>query len=156
MILAAILALAIQEAGPRACVPDGNTLELNACAAEDLEREEARMRRYFDTAMDRARADDREAAAPGPPPQGEAWLRASQTAWASYSEIRCQGVLDQWKGGSIRTLMYLACKTEAARQRSHDIWTDYLTFADSTPPVLPEPVMTVADEAPRGSRSDQR
>lgn len=139
MILSALLALAIQQAEPPACRPDGNTQELNACAADDLSRETARMRRYFDAALARARANDEAAR--------EAWLTASQTAWEGYAEIRCQGVLDQWKGGSIRTLMYLGCKTEAARRRTHDIWTDHLTYADSTPPILPEPVLPAPKDA---------
>ena len=75
-----------------------------------------------------------------------AWLDASQRSWEAYADIRCDGVFDQWKGGTIRTIMTVGCRIEATRQRTHDIWADHLTYADSTPPVLPEPVLTVFEE----------
>jgi len=139
MIAVLFAALLIQQTDAPVCRLDGDTLELNACEGDALRREEARMRRYLDAALIRAREGD-DQSPPGLRTQGEAWLRASQTAWEAYAETRCQGVLDQWKGGSIRTLMYLGCKIEATRQRTHDIWADHLTYADSSPPVLPEPV----------------
>jgi uncharacterized protein YecT (DUF1311 family) len=132
--------------GRPVCVRDGNTLELNACGADDLKLEEARMQRYLDAAMDRASGIDNESGEFGEPTQLVAWLSASQQSWTAYAEIRCDGVLDQWKGGTVRTLVYLGCKIDATRQRTHDIWSDYLTYWDTTPPVLPEPVMTVPEE----------
>lgn len=132
--------------GPPVCVRDGNTLELNACGADDLKLEEARMQRYLDAAMDRARGIDNESGEFGEPTQLVDWLSASQQSWTAYAEIRCEGVLDQWEGGTVRTLAYLGCKIEATRQRTHDIWSDYLTYWDTTPPILPEPVLTAAAE----------
>ena len=43
--------------------------------------------------------------------------------------------------------MNLGCMIEATRARTHDIWTDYLTYVDRTPPVLPEPVEPVVHVA---------
>ena len=116
---------------------------MNACAAEDLSSEEARMRRYFEAAMTRAREGDAQSGEFGEERTHQAaWLDASQRSWQAYADIRCEGVLDQWKGGTIRTLMVAGCRIEATRQRTHDIWADHLTYADSTPPVLPEPVLS--------------
>ncbi|WP_420477740.1 lysozyme inhibitor LprI family protein [Brevundimonas sp. FT23028] len=168
MILAVALSLALQVApSPQAeslfgppepvqaytddeprCVRDGSTLELNVCVLEDLRAEEARMQRYFDVAMTRASEGDAESGQfGGERTQQTAWLQASQTAWVAYVESRCAGVFDQWKDGTIRTIVSFGCRIEATRQRTHDIWEDHLTYWDSTPPLLPEPVRTVWEEA---------
>ena len=35
--------------------------------------------------------------------------------------------------------MHGKCLLEQTRRRTHDVWKAYLTFMDSTPPLLPEP-----------------
>lgn len=140
MIATLFIALVLQTSAATDvdCDRAANTQEINACAARDLAREEARMDRYLAAAH--ARLDEDMAGTTGEPGFGPAWLDASQSAWAAYADIRCRGVYDRWKGGTIRTVMGLGCRIELTRQRTHDIWTDYLTFADSTPPILPEPI----------------
>lgn len=133
------------------CDRNGNTLQLNACGVLDLEREEARMQRYLEAAYARAHDSDTADSSYGEPTQSTAYLQSAQTAWGAYVDIRCQGVYDQWKGGTIRTLMGLGCRIEATRQRTHDIWSDYLADPDSTVPALPEPVASVAEETDTAS-----
>lgn len=133
--------------GNPACVRDGTTIEMNACAFQDLERETARMDRYLAAARLRAAEGDAESATYGEPTQRQAFLEKSQAAWLAYSTVVCDGVYDQWKDGTIRTVLYLGCRIDMTRQRTHLVWSDYLTFRDSTPPVLPEPVLSVAEEA---------
>lgn len=146
-------AMARQSDEPVICVRDGDTLQMNACATEDLSAEDARMQRYLEAAMTRAREGDAGSGEFGGARTNQAaWLAASQRSWAAYADIRCEGVFDQWKGGTIRTFMVVDCKIEAARQRAHDIWADHLTYADSTPPVLPEPVLTVFEEQRAAAR----
>ena len=154
MLIIALLATALVQAGPQSptagesivCDRNGNTIELNACGALDLEREQARMQRYLEAAYGRARDSDHADPSYGEPTQSTAYLYAAQAAWGAYVDIRCQGLYDQWKGGTIRTLIGLGCRIEATRQRTHDIWSDHLTYQDSSPPVLPEPVVSVAEE----------
>lgn len=154
MLIIALLATAVmQERGslpapqdPIACDAAGNTLELNACGALDLDREQARMEQYLQAALVRARESDTAESSYEAATQSRAYLETSQAAWMAYADIRCRGVLDQWKGGTIRTLMWQGCRIEATRQRTHDIWADYLTYSDSTPPVLPEPVRTIGED----------
>lgn len=154
---AILLALVLQSDDPVVCVRDGNTVQMNACAAEDLSVEEARMQRYFQAAMSRAIEGDAESGEfGGERTHQSAWLDASQRSWEAYADIRCSGVFDQWKGGTIRTVMVVGCRIEATRQRTHDIWTDHLTFADSSPPVLPEPVLTVLGERDAAAGGPER
>lgn len=144
MILVALLAsLALQDGPPEVvrCNPRGTTPEVNACFIADLAREEARMERYLETAATRAyRLDDESAPYDYARTQQRAWLNASQTAWRAYVDTRCPGVFDQWRGVTIRTVKELTCRIETTRQRTHDIWSDHLTYQDSSPPILPEPV----------------
>ena len=48
-------------------------------------------------------------------------------------------VYTQWRDGAIRGIMAISCKTKLTKQRTHDLWENFLTYMDSTPPVLPEP-----------------
>ena len=125
----------IDSNGPLACDRDGSMYEMKACAADDLEREQTRMRQYIEVAEGRARRLDEGSLRYGPQTRRAAWLSESQEAWQAYADARCQGVFG-----------YAWCLIDLARRRTHDIWSDYLTYSDSTPPILPEPVRTVAED----------
>jgi uncharacterized protein YecT (DUF1311 family) len=129
---------------PSAC--DGvTTPELGDCSAIGLSLEEARMGQYLDAAKVRAAKADADTSNSQPTRQVEL-LAGSQAAWEKYAELRCEAVLEQFGGeGSVRGLVAQGCRIESTRQRTHDIWTDHLTYRDSTPPVLPEPVQTMSE-----------
>ncbi|MES2834394.1 MAG: lysozyme inhibitor LprI family protein [Pseudomonadota bacterium] len=131
---------------PFTCVRDGSMPEIKTCARDDMAKEEARMQRYFEAAMSRARAGDEGSVKYGPRTRQAAYLVESHQAWKAYAGVRCAGVREETSGGTMGGLGYMWCMTTAARQRTHDIWSDYLTYADSTPPVLPEPLVTVIEE----------
>ena len=63
----------------------------------------------------------------------------AQEAWVSYAEAHCNSIYTMWRDGTIRGVMSLSCKTKITKQRSHEIWLNFLTYMDSTPPVLAEP-----------------
>ncbi len=121
------------------------TLDVNACMAKDLATEEAQMERYLEAARTRAAAIDASSVSDWERTQAATYLKNGQTAWEAYAAIVCDGVYDQWKGGTIRNAMYLGCKIEMTRERPRVIWRDYLTYADSTPPILPEPTDPATD-----------
>lgn len=104
------------------------------------------MQRYIDAAMVRARKDDESSVEYGPRSRQAAYLEESQRAWEGYVKSRCDGVFEATNGGTMGGLGYMGCMASTTRQRTHDIWDDYLTYWDSTPPVLPEPLLTVAEE----------
>ena len=137
---------------PVVCVRDGNTLQLNACVAEDLTAEQARMQRYFDLATEQAAASDLESGEYGEPNRQVELLTAAQEAWKAYVRLRCEARWDGVKEGTIRTIVLLGCWIDATRQRTHDIWADHLTYWDTTPPMLPEPILTVFEEQETAAR----
>lgn len=161
MILPLLFVLVLQDGaadpsrgreGEPACDRGGNTLQMNACAVEDLVLEEARMQRYLDHAMEQAAAVDAESGEYGEPTRQVELLSAAQAAWITYAERRCEAQWDAVKGGTIRTIIFIGCKIDATRQRANDIWSDHLTYRDSTPPVLPEPILTASAEQEAAAR----
>jgi uncharacterized protein YecT (DUF1311 family) len=107
------------------------TPEVERCLAADLARADAELNRYYTTAMARL-AKDRQTAT-------VSQLRASERAWVAYRDAECDAVYEQWKDGTIRGAMALGCRLRVTKARTNTIWRNWLTYADSTPPLLPRP-----------------
>ena len=105
------------------------TVAINRCLAIELEAAEATLEEYL--AKSRNRYDDDSHVIES--------LAKAQEAWLVYRESHCGSVHDIWRDGTIRGTMSISCSIRLARQRTHDVWTAYLTHADSRPPLLPEP-----------------
>lgn len=134
-----VMSLAVLAQTPPACADPQSTLDMNACVQAELDAETARMNRYLAAAQEQAldHAD----------PQARlAWLNSAQRTWEAYAGIVCDDVLDQWRDGTIRTVMYLGCRSRMTHERTRVIWREHLSFVDSTPPLLPEPVGPALDE----------
>lgn len=111
---------------------NGTTYAINQCLAGVLERADERRKRYFDTAT--GSADDASELA--------GLMRKSSEGFEAYRENECGSVYEQWKDGSIRNAMFLRCSIRLTDQRTHDIWRNWLTYQDSSEPILPEPMPT--------------
>ena len=66
-------------------------------------------------------------------------LDTTQKAWEAYRSAHCGDVYTFWADGSIRHRQIAQCQLDLTLSRTHDVWQAYLTFADSTPPLLPAP-----------------
>ena len=66
-------------------------------------------------------------------------LDTAQNAWQAYREAQCGDVYTYWGQASYRHRASARCTLELTRQRTAAIWSAYLTFMDSTPPILPKP-----------------
>ncbi|MEZ9740069.1 lysozyme inhibitor LprI family protein [Vibrio splendidus] len=106
-----------------------NTIEINQCAAIELESAQAELDKYL-TASFEHNAYDAELVAS---------IKKAHESWQAYMTAHCSSVYTQWRDGSIRGVMALSCKTTLTKQRTHEVWANFLTYMDSTPPVLPEP-----------------
>ncbi len=112
---------------------DGTTYAINQCLAQIRDRAKARESRYFEAAVAgrtglSARLTERERD-----------MRATQAAAEQYRQLACADVYEHWKDGTIRNAMMLRCEIRLIDQRTHDIWQNWLTFQDSSDPILPEP-----------------
>ena len=115
---------------------DGTTLAINQCLAAVRERAAKREKQYFEAAIAgrtglTARMTER-----------ERLMRAAQAHAGEYRKKACAAVYEEWKDGTIRNAMMLRCEIRLIDHRTHDIWQNWLTFMDSTPPLLPEPKPT--------------
>ncbi|PTP79708.1 lysozyme inhibitor LprI family protein [Vibrio splendidus] len=106
-----------------------NTLEINHCAAIELETAQAELDKYLAASFEHNDYDAELVAS----------IKKAQESWQAYMSAHCNSVYTQWRDGSIRGLMALSCKTTLTKQRTHEVWVNFLTYMDSTPPVLPEP-----------------
>ncbi|TVP91664.1 MAG: DUF1311 domain-containing protein [Pseudomonadaceae bacterium] len=127
LLLLAFAAIADEE--PLDCSKAISTLEINACAALERDEAQAMLAHYFTAALEHNAHDSELVAA----------IKLAQADWAQYQQSHCGSVYSMWRQGTIRGAMALSCETQLTRQRTHELWENFLTYADSTPPVLPEP-----------------
>lgn len=106
-----------------------NTIEINHCAAIELESAQAELDKYLAASFEHNDYDAELVAS----------IKKAQDSWQAYMSAHCNSVYTQWRDGSIRGVMALSCKTTLTKQRTHEVWVNFLTYMDSTPPVLPEP-----------------
>ncbi|NOH94374.1 DUF1311 domain-containing protein [Vibrio sp. AIC-3] len=106
-----------------------NTIEINHCAAIELESAQAELDKYLAASFEHNAYDA----------QLVASIKKAQESWQAYMTAHCDSAYTQWRDGSIRGVMALSCKTTLTKQRTHEVWANFLTYMDSTPPVLPEP-----------------
>ncbi len=109
---------------------DGTTIAINDCLTEIRGRAEEREARYFAAAL----------ANQGDSKELERLMRSSQAAAEQQRQNECNAVYESWKEGSIRNAMALRCYIQLIDQRTHGIWQNWLTFMDSSAPILPEPM----------------
>lgn len=127
LLVLGLCSMNLAHAAPLQC--DGNTLEIQACLAKKIDKANSRLTEYLSTAQ--ARIDKNFGSKPD--------LKAAQKAWIRYREIECGDVFDFWVQGTYRTIASAECELRLTRQRTHEVWQAYLTYQDSTPPLLPEP-----------------
>ena len=117
--------------GPLNCDQPQNTKEINECASQRLEAAEAELAQYLEACFKHNARDLTLVKS----------IKAAQKSWESYRSAHCDSVGTHWRTGTIRGLMYLSCEINLTKQRTHELWRHFLTYMDSSPPVLPEPKM---------------
>lgn len=113
-----------------ATCPGNTTIEVNDCLSAELAADRAELDRYSAAARKRLVEEN---------PTTVAKFDAMQTAFFAYRKKACDAVYDYWSGGTIRGTEALTCQRRLTRAYTHDLWTDWLTYPDDTPPILPEP-----------------
>ncbi len=109
---------------------DGTTYAINQCLAAISDRAKLRQNQYLEAAL--GSADNDSALAEQ--------IRQSDVAFNLYRDRECSSVYEQWKDGTIRNAMTLRCSIRLTDRRTHDIWQNWLTYQDSSAPILPEPM----------------
>ncbi len=107
------------------------TREMNKCMSNELNLAKAELDKYLKATYKHQASD----------PELIASIKTAQKDWQVYLSSHCDSIYTQWRDGTIRGTMSIACRTQLTKQRTHDLWASFLTYMDSTPPVLPEPKM---------------
>lgn len=105
------------------------TNDINRCMSLELNAAEEVMESYLQKSKEHYASDQVVIAS----------IDEAQKAWLIYRQMHCGSVFNAWRDGTIRTSMSIDCLIKLTRQRTFDIWYSFLTYADSTPPLLPEP-----------------
>ena len=113
----------------RPCPGAETTLQMNECYASHYAAAQERHQSYLDAA--RKHESKR--------PELIAMIDQSEKAFEEYRTAECDAVYENWKSGTIRNMMTLACAIDLTNQRTHTVWSTWLTYMDSSEPVLPEP-----------------
>lgn len=110
------------------------TAEIDNCLVRLATQSDANLQRYLDAARRRVSNQT----------HGTLPLRIenSEKSFEAYREAECSAVFSFWKSGTIRTSKELECRIRLTDARTHSLWKNWLTYPDSTPPILPEPAPT--------------
>jgi uncharacterized protein YecT (DUF1311 family) len=140
LVLALTSTLATHGTPETPACPDGTTLDTNRCFSGRLERADSDLARYAAAVRARLKQEAAEATS-GDTSAADAakGFEAAEKLWSGYREAECGAVYSYWSGGTIRDVEELDCQIKLTRLHTHSIWLQWLTYMDSTPPILPEP-----------------
>jgi uncharacterized protein YecT (DUF1311 family) len=139
--LLALVMIVSASPDPAPC-PGATTTEVNACLAARFGEADADLNRYYDVAVQRVRKE-------GGEPVAKGFIQA-QRSWLSYRNSECGAIFDKYRDSTIRTSMEIGCRIRLTRLRTYIIWRNWLTYPDSTPPLLPRPATDSALSDSRG------
>jgi uncharacterized protein len=133
-----IAALSTVSDEPAIC-PGASTPEVNACQAEYTKRADRELDRYLAAARGRLTAEANDNPSSTASKTALAELDASQARWLAFRKSECEAVYDWWSEGTIRGAMFEDCMQDLTKRRTEQVWSTWLSFEDSTPPLMPKP-----------------
>ena len=116
------------------------TPEVTACLTREADTADGELLRYETAA--RAKLIDLRLGDTPDRPDHQGMLEAfdrGESLWREARDASCQAVHDSYVPGTIAPSMGLACRIRRTRLQTHAVWSDFLTYPDGTPPLLPEP-----------------
>ncbi|MCA1653812.1 MAG: hypothetical protein ABR588_08460 [Sphingomicrobium sp.] len=137
MSILILIALAAAPAAKFDPCQGSDTISMAQCMDGKIEQATARLKHYRAIAFNRFH-DDKQ----GQDLATTKALENSAVIADAYRTTYCDAVYQQWIGGTIRYAMHQSCTLRLIDRETHDIWRDFLSYMDSTPPLLPEPKPT--------------
>jgi uncharacterized protein YecT (DUF1311 family) len=117
------------------CRDSKTTLEMNQCLSDQITLAEKELAKYFEESRRRVAHD----------PRTLVEFEKAQKAWVAFRDAHCGAIYQYWAQGSVRGAKAGYCVLKLTRRRTHDLWDAYLTYIDTTPPILPEPKLSEND-----------
>ena len=139
LILGQVVTLSTRDVPPPAiCEPTVTNEDVLECLRQDQEAVDATRRRYTAAVLEQIKARGEEDGDPEWKEDRDQFLIADKL-WDQTATAHCDAVYRWWRRGTIRFAFSAACHIHMTQLRTHTIWREWLTYPDSTPPVLPEP-----------------
>ena len=91
------------------CANPQTQTEMNICAGNAYKAADKVLNDVYQKLV--AKLDDEE----------KAQLKEAQNAWLKYRDLNCEFVGDQYKGGSIRPMIYAMCLTDVTKTRTSEL-----------------------------------
>ncbi|WP_260258645.1 lysozyme inhibitor LprI family protein [Vibrio intestinalis] len=111
------------------CSNPVTSLDFNYCMGLEAEQANQQLEHYWQKSLERNSFD----------PTLVEEMKVAHEKWDAYRQSHCDSIYTMWREGTIRNAKWLNCRIQLTKQRTHILWENFLTYADSTPPVLPEP-----------------
>lgn len=96
---------------PDPCANPQTQTEMTQCAANAYKAADAVLNKVYQQLV--AKLDDEE----------KAQLKEAQTAWLKYRDANCDFVADQYKGGTMRPMIYAGCLEDVTKKRTTELKT---------------------------------
>jgi uncharacterized protein YecT (DUF1311 family) len=109
LLLAATSIAGQKRTKPDPCAKAQAQLEMTQCAAQQYKAADAVLNTVYQQLV--AKLDDEE----------KAQLKEAQTAWLKYRDTNCEFVADQFKGGTIRPMIYAYCLADVTKNRTTEL-----------------------------------
>jgi uncharacterized protein YecT (DUF1311 family) len=109
LIGGAAFSVSAQQKKPDPCPDAQSQAEMNQCAGKAYKAADAELNQAYQKLV--AMLDDEE----------KTQLKNVETAWLKYRDANCEFVADQFKGGSIRPMIYAFCLADMTRNRTAEI-----------------------------------
>jgi uncharacterized protein YecT (DUF1311 family) len=94
---------------PQPCEDAQSQAEMNICWGKEYKKADVALNEVYRQLM--GMLDDEQK------PQ----LKEAQTAWLKYRDANCEFVADQYKGGSIRPMIYAICLADVTNNRTNEL-----------------------------------
>ena len=109
LIASTAFSVSAQEKKPEPCPDAQSQFEMNQCAGKAYKAADAELNKVYQKLA--AMLDEEE----------KAQLKTVETAWLKYRDANCEFVGDQFKGGSIRPMIYAFCLADMTRNRTAEL-----------------------------------
>jgi len=110
---------------------DGTTDDIEKCRSFQLKESEENLNKYIIAASKRLEKDNKQ--------KSLEKFNYSQKLWYKYRDNECNAVELFFQPGTISYLMKIDCLHRLTDLHTHEVWSNWLRYLDSTPPILPEP-----------------
>ena len=102
-------AFAQEQKKPEPCAEAQSQAEMNICWGNQYKAADAQLNKTYQQLIARLDADEK------------AQLKNVEATWLKYRDANCEFVADQYKGGSIRPMIYAMCMADVTTNRTTEL-----------------------------------